>query len=268
MTPTMYRVAARHEEFDDTVTIVLEPIGAAVDAPDPGQFFMLWAFGVGEAPISVAGHHDGSLIHTIRRVGAVTDALCASSVGEPVGVRGPFGSSWDVASARGCDVLVVAGGLGIAPVRPIVEEVLANRSYYGAVALLFGARSPDQLLYPEDISGWRGHFDLDVEVTVDTADPSWRGDVGMVTRLIDRVRLDVDRTTAFVCGPEVMMRFAAAAIVERGVAPERVRLSLERNMHCAIGHCGHCQLGPVFVCKDGPVVDWSTVEPLLAVRAR
>ncbi len=268
MTPTMYRVVERREELDDTVTLALAPVEHRLADPVPGQFNMLWAFGVGEAPISVAGSDDGSITHTIRRVGAVTTALCARGVGDLVGLRGPFGTPWDVSSAHGRDVLVIAGGLGIAPVRPIVTDVLANRDRFGAVALLFGARSPDQLLYAGEIAEWRSRFDLDVEVTVDTADRSWRGDVGTVTKLIDRVRVDPGRTTAFVCGPEVMMRFAAMAVVDRGVDSKRVRLSLERNMHCAIGHCGHCQLGPLFVCEDGPVVTWRELEPLMAVRAR
>ncbi|MCP3935437.1 MAG: Ni/Fe hydrogenase subunit gamma, partial [Actinomycetia bacterium] len=236
----MHRVVSRRDEIEDTVTLQLEPVEAAVPPPAPGQFYMLWVFGIGEVPISVAGYDDGTLVHTIRAVGSVTDALCASRVGDLVGVRGPYGSEWRLGSAKGRDVVVVAGGLGIAPIRPIVTEILANRADYGAVALLFGARSPELLLYPEEIAEWRGHFDLDVEVTVDTADPSWRGDVGMVTKLIGRARIDGDNTTAFVCGPEVMMRFAAEAITDRGVAPEQVWLSIERNMHCAIGHCGHC----------------------------
>ena len=268
MAPVMYRVAERHEEIADTVTLVLEPTDARAATPEPGQFFMLWAFGIGEAPISVAGVDGERLIHTIRAVGAVTTALCASQVGDPVGVRGPFGSAWDIEAARGGDVLVVAGGLGIAPVTPIVDEVLANRAEYGAVNLLFGARSPELLLYAEQIAEWRGHFDLEVEVTVDTADPTWRGDVGMVTKLIERARLDPLRTTAFVCGPEVMMKFVSLALVDQGIAPGDIRLSMERNMHCAIGHCGHCQLGSYFICKDGPVLDWPVVEPLIAVRSR
>ena len=268
MTPAMYRVASHRAEIEDTVTLVLEPLDEPIDAPEPGQFTMLWALGIGEVPISVAGCDEGLLTHTIRGVGAVTNALCASRAGDLVGVRGPFGSAWDVAAGQGRDVLVVAGGLGIAPVRPIITDIVANRADFGAVTLLFGARSPELLLYPDEIAEWRSHFDLEVEVTVDSADPSWRGDVGVVTKLVDRARLDPARTTAFVCGPEVMMRFAATSVVDRGVDPARVWLSLERNMHCAIGHCGHCQLGPMFVCKDGPVVAWPAIEPLLAVRAR
>ena len=269
MTPAVYRVSERREELEDTVTLVLEPTGSAVPDPSPGQFNMLWAFGIGEAPISVAGWSgEGAVTHTIRRVGAVTTALCAASEGSTVGVRGPFGSPWGLDAARGGDVLVVAGGLGIAPVRPIVTEILAERGSYGRVTLLFGARSPDLVLYRDEIEIWATRLDLDVGVTVDAADVSWTGHVGVVTRLVERAELDPDRVTAFVCGPEVMMRFAARAVIDRGVAPARTWLSLERNMHCAIGHCGHCQLGPVFVCKDGPVLSWPTLESLMAVRER
>lgn len=270
MTPTMYRIVERAEEIEDTVTLVLEPAdpSARVAPPQPGQFYMLWAFGIGESPISVAGFDADRLVHTIRAVGAVTTSLCNSQIGDAVGVRGPFGTPWGIESARGRDVLIVAGGLGIAPVRPIVDEVLTNRTDYGAVTMLFGARSPELLLYAERIAGWRGQFDLEVEVTVDTAGSEWRGDVGMVTRLIERARLEPTETVAFVCGPEVMMKFVALALVDRGLAPDNVRLSMERNMHCAIGHCGHCQLGSQFICKDGPVLAWPVVQPLMAVRAR
>ena len=269
MTPTMYRVSERRQELEDTVTLVLEPTGGALALPSPGQFNMLWAFGIGEAPISVAGWtNDGAITHTIRQVGAVTTALCASEEGSLVGLRGPFGSIWDVEAARGGDVLVVAGGLGIAPVRPIVTEILADRDGYGRVTLLFGARSPDLVLYRDEIEVWATRLDLDVGVTVDAADASWNGHVGVVTRLVERAELASDRVTAFVCGPEVMMRFAAISVIDRGIDPNRIWLSLERNMHCAIGHCGHCQLGPMFVCKDGPVLSWPTLEPLMAVRER
>ncbi len=268
MTPTMYRVAARAEELDDTVTVELEPVDGALPAPTAGQFNMMWAFGLGEAPISVAGWSGDTITHTIRRAGQVTAGLCAAGEGDLVGLRGPYGTGWDLERARGHDVLVVAGGLGLAPVRPIVVEALANRVDYGRVTLLVGARSPDQLIYRDELERWARRDDLDVEVTVDTADESWRGHVGMVTTLVDRYSASDATTTAFVCGPEVMMRFAAPAVVDRGVAADHVWLSMERNMHCAIGHCGHCQLGPTFICRDGPVLAWPRVEPLMRIRER
>ncbi len=268
MTPRMYEVVARRDDLPDTVTLTLAPVDEQCPTPAIGQFNMLWAFGIGEAPISLAGFENGHLIHTIRRVGAVTNSLAASTTGDQIGVRGPYGTGWDLTRAAGRDVLVVAGGLGLAPVRPIITELFANRSSYGRAVLLVGARTPDALLYRDELEQWRGRLDIEVEVTVDSATPSWRGDVGVVTRLVERAPIDPENTTAFVCGPEVMMRFAAVSVVDRGVPAAEVMLSLERNMHCAIGHCGHCQLGPEFICKDGPVVPWPRVKPLLRVAER
>ena len=268
MVPTMYRVADRVAELADTVTLQLDPVRGGVVTPQPGQFMMLWAFGVGEAPISLAGRVGARLMHTIRGVGAVTRHLCASEPGYQIGVRGPFGRGWGLEPARGNDVVIVAGGLGLAPVRPIVTEILADRSAYGEVSLLVGARSPAELLYRAELEEWQHRDDLGVEVIVDTADRTWSGPVGMVTKLVDRLTGPSPQTRAFVCGPEVMMRFVAVALTDRGVAADRIEVSLERNMHCAIGQCGHCQLGPAFVCTDGPVFPWSAAEPLLRVRER
>lgn len=268
MTPRMYRVVSRREDLVDTVTLGLVPVDAACPEPASGQFNMLWAFGIGESPISLAGFDNGVLHHTVRRVGAVTSALFSSAVGDEIGVRGPFGAGWGLHQAVGRDILVVAGGLGVAPIRPIITELLANRADYGRAVLLVGARTPEALLYRDELEAWRGRFDIEVEVTVDAASPSWRGDVGVVTRLVERAPIDPENTTAFVCGPEVMMRFAARSIVGRGVPAAQVWLSLERNMHCAVGHCGHCQLGSLFLCKDGPVLAWPQAEDLLRVRER
>ncbi len=270
MVAAPYRVLRRRPEVADTVSLDLVPEGSPLPPPRPGQFMMLWAFGVGEVPISLAGFDaaTGELTHTIRAVGAVTAALCAAEPGETIGVRGPFGTGWGVDRAAGGDLLVVAGGLGLAPVRPVMVEALDNRHRYGRVALLVGARDPGSLLYVDELERWRGRFDLDVEVTVDAAPPSWRGDVGVVTKLLDRAPVDPARTIAVVCGPEVMMRFVAQGLVDRGFAPQDILLSMERNMRCAIGHCGHCQLGPLFICKDGPVLPWTRVAEQLMVRER
>lgn len=267
MTPVPYRVAARRAELGDTRTLVLEPAAdRALPDPAPGQFAMLWAFGVGEVPISMSRCRGGSTEVTVRAVGATTSALCALEEGQALGVRGPFGRGWDLTAAEGGDVVVVAGGLGLAPVRPVVEQVVADRDRFGRVFLLVGARSPDDLLFVDDLAAWRGRFDLDVGVTVDHAGTGWHGDVGVVTELLSRLAVDAGTATAFVCGPEIMMRFTADALVDRGLPPDRVQLSLERNMVCAVAHCGHCQLGPAFVCRDGPVFTLDEVGPLLGVR--
>jgi len=268
MVPHMYRVLSRRQDLADTVTLALAPVDSQIATPTIGQFNMLWAFGIGEAPISLAGIDEHVVTHTIRGVGAVTNALCGASEGDQIGVRGPYGTGWDLGGATGRDVLVVAGGLGLAPVRPIVARLFARRSEYGRAALLIGARDPESLLYRDELEAWRSRLDIEVEVTVDSAQPSWRGDVGVVTKLIPRAPVDSANTRAFVCGPEVMMRFCAQALVDRGVPPAEVFVSLERNMHCAVGHCGHCQLGSSFVCKDGPVLSWVEAEPLLRIRER
>ncbi len=268
MTPTSYRVVSRETETADTVTLTLAPDGRAIAAPRPGQFSMLGAFGTGEAPISQASTRGDRLLHTVRRIGAATTALHDSDVGDWVGVRGPYGAGWDLDRARGRDVLVIAGGLGLAPVRQLIEEVLADREAYGRLAVLVGARTPDDLIYRELLDRWQERDDLDLQLTVDAATASWRGHVGFVTELVEDADVDIAAAVAFVCGPEVMMRYAAGGVTALGGQPAKTFLSLERNMHCAIGHCGHCQLGPAFICKDGPVLDWSTVEPLLAVAGR
>jgi NAD(P)H-flavin reductase len=199
-------------------------------------------------------------------VGAVTKALCGSKKGDVLGVRGPFGSSWPLEQVNGRDVLIVAGGLGLAPLRPAVYSILAHRARFGRVAILVGCRTPEEVLFGRELERWRGRFDLDVRVTVDRARPEWRGEVGVVTTLLPKALSDPAKTVAFICGPEVMLRFAASDLKARGVAPEAIQISMERNMKCAIGICGHCQFGPEFVCKDGPKFPWSRVEALLRVR--
>jgi NAD(P)H-flavin reductase len=267
MVPLPYRVLTRRQELSDTVTLRIAPIAKRLADPLPGQFEMLWAFGIGEVPISVSGlDDDGVLEHTIRSVGAVTKSLCSSKVGDIIGARGPFGIGWNIDRATGQDLLIVAGGLGLAPLRLAMLEALANRHRYGRLALLVGARDPESLLFVEELEQWRGRFDIDVEVTVDAAPPSWRGNVGVVTKLIARTPVDFSNTSAIVCGPEVMMRFAALTLADHGVPPGQIYLSMERNMRCAIGHCGHCQLGPEFICKDGPVFPWTRMEKMMLAK--
>lgn len=268
MVPCRYRVRERRRDLPDTVTLALEPLDGPTPSYAPGQFNMLYAFGVGEVPISISGDptREGPLVHTVRAVGAVSRALCAARRGDVLGVRGPFGSGWDLGKAAGRDVVIVAGGIGLAPLRPVIYQLLAERERYGGVSLLVGARSPATLLYPRELRDWRGRSDLRVEVTVDHAERGWRGHVGVVTELLTALRLDPARTAALVCGPEVMMRLTAAVLADRGVPPAAIRVSLERNLRCAVGHCGHCQLGPLLICRDGAVFDYRRVAPLLATR--
>lgn len=266
--PRPYRVVERYEETADTATLALDAEDGAPLEFAAGQFNMLYAFGRGEAPISLSGDPASPhrLLHTIRAAGPVTEALAGLRPGERLGLRGPYGSRWPVEESEGRDVLVVAGGLGLAPLRPAIYRLLAARERYGRIAILYGARGPDGLLYRAELERWRSRLDLEVEVTVDHADGTWRGDVGVVPSLIPRARFSRGDAVAMVCGPEVMMRFTVAALLERGLGPEQIHLSLERNMKCGVVQCGHCQLGPVLVCRDGPVLPYARLGELLTVH--
>ncbi len=268
MVPALARVVDRRQELGDTWTIELD-----VDHPDllafaPGQFNMLYAPGIGEAAISVSGDARGasSLTHTIRDVGRVSHALASLEPGMAVGVRGPFGTAWPVEAAEGTDVVIVSGGLGLAPLRPAIYHILANRERYGRVAILAGSRGVKGILFPDQLAEWRRHLDLQIEITVDHADTSWRGHVGVVTGLIPRAEFDPADTTALVCGPEIMMRFAANALLNAGVAENAIHLSMERHMKCGLGHCGRCQYGPYLICRDGPVMSYDRLRRLLTVK--
>jgi NAD(P)H-flavin reductase len=254
-------------ETHDTFTLELAP-GDDGFAFQPGQFNMLYAFGAGEVPVSISGDpgRPRKLVHTIRAVGPVTRALGRLRAGGVVGVRGPFGQPWPLQGATGKDVVLVAGGIGLAPLRPALCEIAARRRDFGRVVLLHGARSPEDVLFRRELARWRASADIAVSVSVDRASRGWPGDVGVVTALIPRAPFDGANAVALLCGPEIMMRFAADALARRGVHGERQFVSLERNMKCAVGFCGHCQFGPSFVCKDGPVFSYARVRGLLSLR--
>jgi NAD(P)H-flavin reductase len=261
--PSLFRVESRRRETADTFTLTMSPADSAPEVSfEPGQFNMLTAFGIGEVPISISGDptQPQRLIHTIRAVGAATRTLCGLARGDLLGVRGPFGTAWPVAAAEGRDLVIVAGGLGLAPVRPAIYHALAHRTAYGNVELVYGARTPEDILYYHELERWRGRFDVRVHVTVDSASQEWRGRVGVVTKVMAQARFDPTHTTALVCGPGVMMRFTVQELLSRGVDLDQIFVSLERNMQCGMGLCGHCQLGPLFICKDGPVFPYSRVK--------
>lgn len=264
--PRVCRVATRRVESPDVVTLGIETPDGSMRYT-PGQFNMLTAFGVGESAISISGDPNvGGLTHTIRNVGSVSRALCALKPGDAVGLRGPFGAGWPVESATGRDIVFVAGGLGLAPLMPAIHAALAERSRYRKFVILYGARSPRDLIFRRESERWRGRFDLEVEATVDHAHDDWRGHVGVVTKLVTRAEFDAGQAVAMVCGPEIMMRFVAQALVSRGMRETDVYLSMERNMKCGYGQCGHCQFGPFFVCRDGPVFAFAAIRSLLALR--
>lgn len=267
--PRAFVVERRRRELADTMTLALRPgDGGPLPAFLAGQFNMLYAFGLGEVPISIAGDPArlDVLVHTIRAVGAVSRALTVVKNGASVGVRGPFGSAWPLADIEGHDVVIVGGGIGLAPLRPAILAILGTRARYGRLRILYGARTPADVLYRRELALWQRRPDVFVDVTVDRATPAWTGSVGVVTRLIEAGGFDARHAAALICGPETMMRYAAYALTTAGVASERIFLSWERNMHCAEGICGRCQFGPHFVCRDGPIFALSKIAGILGVR--
>jgi NAD(P)H-flavin reductase len=267
--PVPCRVERVARETRDCWTLTLAPVDGAVRPPfAPGQFNMLYVFGFGDVPISMSGASGTGdrWVHTVRAVGGVTRALCALRPGATVGVRGPFGTPWPVERALGKDVVVIAGGIGLAPLRPVILALIAERERFGRVAILYGARTPEELLFRRQLTNWRGRFDLQVDVTVDRARPGWHGHVGLVTRLVRHAHFAPEDAVAMICGPELMMRYSAAELTNRGMPAEQVFVSMERNMKCAIGLCGHCQFGAAFTCLDGPVFPLASVATALHRR--
>lgn len=243
-----------------------DPQAAASFQYSPGQFNMLYIPGVGEAAISLSGQTGQVLHHTIREAGNVTHAIAQLKPGMAIGLRGPFGTSWPMERCLGKDIVLVAGGIGLAPVRPVIHTVLRMPESYGKLVVLHGARTPTGLLYTREYNAWQAKG-IQVETIVDRADINWQGQVGVITQLLQHLPLNrPEETILLTCGPEIMMHFTAKTARARGIPAHHIWVSLERHMNCAIGHCGHCQLGPAFVCKDGPVFRHDRIEPHLSVE--
>jgi len=268
MLPTPFQVTRVRRETADTVSLEFTAVDGTSLPFAPGQFMMLYVFGIGEVPLSISGNprHSETLVHTVRAVATVSRAVTQLRRGDVVGVRGPYGTHWPIEAAEGLDIMLVAGGIGLAPLRPVLYHMLTNRQRYQRIILLYGARSPNDLIYRQELARWRSRLDIEVGVTVDSASTTWRGDVGVVASLIPPVRINPERTVAMVCGPEMMMRFTVRELQKRGLTAGQIMVSMERNMLCGIGLCGHCQLGSYFICRDGPVFTLDRVEPLLRLR--
>lgn len=266
MVPQVLQINKINWETDDVYTIHLKPEGVNGSGFHflPGQFNMLYVFGVGEAAISISSspYKSSTIKHTIHKVGAVTSVLSKLKKGDYIGLRGPFGSSWPVKEAIGKDVCIITGGIGLAPLRPTIYSLLKNRKDYGKIHILYGARTPQDLVFRVELEEWEKQYDVEVLVTVDKSDSSWKGNVGVVTNLFNYTSLDTNNTVAMVCGPEIMMKFTVEELQDIGVPNEMIYISLERNMKCAVGFCGHCQFGPKFICKDGPVFSYPQVSHL------
>ncbi len=266
--PVLYTVQERKAENRGIVTLKLAPSEAEmIESIEPGQFNMLYAFGIGEIPISISSlwNSQQQLIHTIQDVGTVSKAFCNLVVGDQVGVRGAFGTSWPLEEAKNKDIVILAGGVGIVPLRPLIERILHDRNDYGKLNVLYGARSSENIIFHQDIISWQADPTLNFQITVDHAYSNWRGNVGVVTRLIGNANFDPRNTAAFICGPEIMMNYAVHACLDVDIPEDRVYLSMERNMKCATGFCGHCQFGPYFVCKDGAVFAYPQVKSYLNI---
>jgi NAD(P)H-flavin reductase len=242
MLPAASRIQRVIKETRDSFTIELTPPD---DRPEftfiAGQFNMLYVFGAGEVPISISGNpsEHGTLVHTVREVGTVTRAMGAMKRGATVGIRGPFGVGWGVEKAVGKSIVIIAGGIGLAPLRPVIYHILEHRDKYEGVTILYGARTPAEMLFEREVRRWKDR-----------------------STLIEQASLDPSNTVAMLCGPEIMMRFSIAELRKRGIRRRNILFSMERNMKCAVGFCGRCQYGPNFVCKDGPVFSYDHLETL------
>lgn len=264
--PELLPIQSVKWETADTFTLELDATARGGFGFEPGQFNMLYGFGAGEAAISITGdaEHPERLVHTARRVGAVTSVLATLQAGDQLALRGPFGHGWPLNDARGQHLLLVAGGIGLAPLRPVVLHALHHPDEFESVTLVYGARTRSDILYATELEAWSKQ--LRVEVTVDRGDADWHGHTGVVTKLLAGALRLPAATRVMICGPEIMMRFAARTLIDLGVSPAAICISTERNMKCGVGQCGHCQLGPYLVCRDGPTFGYDRIGQLLTVR--
>lgn len=270
MIPKMLPIIQRRKETHDIFTLNVDASSRAEEGLSflPGQFNMMYVFGAGEIPVSISGDADdpNCLVHTIRAVGVVSRRLQQLKRGDLVGIRGPFGISWPLEKLRSKDIMIIAGGIGLAPLRPFIYHLLRHRGWYRTVRLYYGARSPLDIIYASQLRKWHKKLDMNVSVIVDHATAEWEGNVGTVTSLLAGLNQDPKNTIAVICGPEVMMRFTLRELNNMGIADRQIYLSMERNMQCAIGLCGHCQYGPTFICKDGPVFRYDKIKPFFGIR--
>lgn len=267
MSPSFAEIRRVIWETDDTFTLLIDPPSNNSKGFSfaPGQFNMVYSFGIGESAISISSDPSkpNILAHTIHRVGIVTSALSKVKRGDLIGIRGPFGRGWPLEEAVGKDVCIATGGIGLAPLRPVIYSLIRRRDEFGRIIILYGARSPLDLLYRVELEQWSKLPNIEVITTVDRGDWTWKGYIGVVTNLFSYIKMDSRETVAMVCGPEVMMKFTVEELQRRGLTQEQIFISMERNMKCGVGLCGHCQFGPKFICKDGPVFRLPEVYHLL-----
>jgi NAD(P)H-flavin reductase len=276
MTPSLFRIGSFKKESNDVFTMSFQPVGDVQKIGSgrkngvhfaPGQFNMIYVFGLGEVPLSISGDPAPGfpLVHTTRAVGAVTKGMFSKRVGDVVGIRGPFGNSWPVEKAVGKDLILIAGGIGLAPLRPVIYNVLTRRNDFKKVILLLGSRSPSEMIFKDEIKQWKKPGQIEAHITVDRGSASWQGSIGVVTRFIPRIAFDPDNAIAMICGPEIMMHFTIDALQKRQMSLDKIYVSMERNMKCAAGFCGHCQFGSHFICKNGPIFPYSEIRNIFRI---
>lgn len=269
--PAEAEIIAREQETPSIVslTVRLTDSGFANGFQfQPGQFNMLYLHGVGEIPLSISSDpaSPGTLSHTIRDVGRVSHGFARLEVGDRIGLRGPFGRGWPLQDTRTHNVIIITGGLGCAPVVPVIDYVINRRKAYGRLIIMQGVKHSDDLIWRERYDVWDAHPDTQVLLAADVGDKKWNGLVGPVTELFDQAQLPTENSTAFLCGPEPMIRASVQRLVEEGLPENRIWISMERNMQCALGQCGHCQFGDRFVCKDGPVFSYADIKHLFGQK--
>jgi sulfite reductase subunit B len=230
----------------------------------PGQFVEVWAFGAGEAPISISSKpsNANTFTITVRKVGEVTSRLHEMKKGDLIGIRGPFGKAWPIEKAKGKDLTIIVGGIGIAPLRGVIKMALQDQKMCNHLTLLYGARSPRDIVFREELEEWKEASNITVHVTVDEGNGRWKGNVGLITTLFDKIDLDPENNMVLMCGPPIMMFFVTKNLREMGFKEEDIYVSLERHMRCGVGKCGHCNIGKYYVCKDGPVFAYSMVKKI------
>jgi NAD(P)H-flavin reductase len=263
LVPQLFDITDFRCDTHDIFTLTLKPQNKSNFLFSPGQFNMLYAFGIGESAISISSsplNHE-NITHTIRVVGSVTRNLQKLTTKDTIGIRGPFGNGWPIHQFKGKSIFLLAGGIGIAPLRSVIYALTSQRKDFADINLIYGTRTPQDLIYQNEFDKWRK--DINLHVIVEHATTSWTGNVGVISQLIPKVIKDPENTIVLMCGPEIMMRFSYYSLRDEGINSKNIFLSMERNMQCAIGHCGHCQWGPFFICKDGPVMNYKEIEPFL-----
>jgi sulfite reductase subunit B len=263
--PAMARLLKVEQMTELEKLFTLELSGGRSLGNEPGQFVEVSLLGIGEAPISISSspsRSNGTFELCVRRVGDLTNALHRMQPGAVVGVRGPFGNPFPVDKMKGKDMLFAAGGLGLAPLRSLINQVLDERGFFGRVIILYGTKHPSEILFNDELQEWAARDDVEFHMTVDRGDEDWTGNVGVITTLFPKVTINPRNTVAATCGPPIMYRFVLMELLGKGIPETQIYLSLERRMKCGVGKCGHCQINELYCCQDGPVFRYAAIKGL------